>query len=254
MRTGRGLAAGKFRRMWIVAIHANFAVDGAHFAVPIAARPAMHARFPIAIGRTVATAAQKLAVREGHLMAVAGLQQCEVVLIVAIETVVVPPMAAVSHHNIGMFLRHDQVLVRIKPQRRWFVFFVAGVAVEIRQVCTLTNKIRVRFTDCGRIEKIGVYQWNRRPAGAVVRSQDEHGGQHHKKQNQASQYPGRFCAICHNFQKRGCRAGNFTAIRLRSRLHQHQRAESGPAAQLAYCFNERTCAANAFMSSSDNPS
>src|ERR1041385_6077320 len=51
MRTGRGRAAGEFRRVRVVAVHAELAVELPERAIPVAARAAMHAGFPIAIRR-----------------------------------------------------------------------------------------------------------------------------------------------------------------------------------------------------------
>ena len=86
------------------------------------------------IGRAMAAAAKPGAVLKLHHLSVAGLQQLEIGFVVAVETVVVPAVLAVPHHDVGMLLGNDQVLLRVEAQRRRFALLVAGIAVEVRQV------------------------------------------------------------------------------------------------------------------------
>ena len=67
-------------------------------------------------------------------MSIARLQQLQVALIVAIETVVIPIVLPMGHHNVGMFLRNNQVEIRVKTQNRRLSLFMAAIAVEIREI------------------------------------------------------------------------------------------------------------------------
>lgn len=67
-------------------------------------------------------------------MSIARLQQLQVAFIVAIETVVIPVVLPMRHHNVGMFLRNNQVEIRVKTQNRRLSLFMAAIAVEIRKV------------------------------------------------------------------------------------------------------------------------
>src|ERR1017187_3373967 len=73
IRAGRGFAAGEFRRVWIVTIDANFTLRRSRTLFPMAAGAPVCACFPVAIRRTVATAAEQLTVREFHLVTIACL-------------------------------------------------------------------------------------------------------------------------------------------------------------------------------------
>src|SRR5690242_17962706 len=108
VRARRRLTAGKFGRVRIVTVHAEFSIDSAELTIPIAARAAMHTRLPVAISRTVATSAQHLAVGKCHLVTVTRLQQRQVVFIMTIETVVVAPMAAMAHDDVSMFFGDNE--------------------------------------------------------------------------------------------------------------------------------------------------
>ena len=104
MWRGSGFARGEGWRVRVMARCAAQARDVALFAVPVTAGSAMHSGFPIAIRGAVATAAQRRAVGEFQLPAIAGLQLLKVRFIVAIETMVVPVVPAVAH---------GEVLVRV---------------------------------------------------------------------------------------------------------------------------------------------
>ena len=131
MRAGRGFAGRDFGTVRIVAVHADLAFDWAEASVPIATCPAMGSGFPVAIGRPVATAAKERAFRQLNLTPVTGLQQFQVLLVVAVETVVVPVVRPVPHHDVLMFLWNDDIVLRVKPQNRRFAFFMAGVAIKV---------------------------------------------------------------------------------------------------------------------------
>ena len=114
-----------------MAVHADLALDRAGGPVPITAGPAVSSGFPIAIGRPVATAAKQRALNQLNLAPIAGLQQFQVLLVVAVKAVVVSVMRAVPHHDVLMFLRNDDILLCIKPQNRRLAFFMVGVAIKV---------------------------------------------------------------------------------------------------------------------------
>ena len=128
----RGWFAGRdFGMVRIMAVHADLAFNGAGGPFPVASGPAVSPGFPVAIGRPVATAAERRAFRQFDLAPVAGLQQFQILLVVTVKAVVVPVMRPVPHHDVLMFLRNDDILLRIKPQNRRFAFFMAGVAIKV---------------------------------------------------------------------------------------------------------------------------
>jgi hypothetical protein len=67
-------------------------------------------------------------------MLIPSLQQDQVLLVMAIEAVVVAIVAPVSHDDIRVFLGNDEVLIRIEAQGRRFAFFMATVAIEVREI------------------------------------------------------------------------------------------------------------------------
>src|SRR5262249_5619865 len=101
----------------IVAVDADLALQGTGTAVPITPSPAVGTGFPVAIGRSMATAAQPRAFCELHLVPVAGLQELQVLLVATVETVVVPVMAPVAHNDVLVLLRDDDVLLGVESQR-----------------------------------------------------------------------------------------------------------------------------------------
>src|ERR1035437_1457315 len=95
VRTGGRFAAGKMRRVRIVAVHAVLLHGGAHRGVPKSVDPTVGPGFPVAIRGAVAAAAKLGAVLELQFAAVARLQQREVIFVVAVETIIVPAVRAV---------------------------------------------------------------------------------------------------------------------------------------------------------------
>ena len=77
----------------------------------------MDAGFPVAIRRAMATAAERSAVREFQFAFVLRLEEFEVGFVVAIEAVVVSFVAAVMHHDVGMLLGNDEILIGVEAQR-----------------------------------------------------------------------------------------------------------------------------------------
>ena len=128
----RGRFAGRDPGMVrVVAVHADLTLDGAGGPIPIAAGPAVGASFPIAVGRSVAAPAQWSAFRKLDLAPVARLELFQVLLVVAVETVVVPVVRPVAHHNVLVLLRDDEVVLRVKPQNRWLVLLMASIAIKV---------------------------------------------------------------------------------------------------------------------------
>src|ERR1035437_9635782 len=62
------------------------------------------------------------------------------------------------HHNVLMFLRHDDIVLRVKSQRRGFALFMAGVAIKVRQVGFGANQFGVGLPDGSGIEELGINQ------------------------------------------------------------------------------------------------
>ena len=83
--------------------------------IPISIDTAMCAGLPIAVSRPVATTAQRRAVLEFQLPAIARLKDNKIGFIVAIETVVVTLMSAMAHHYVFMFLRNYDIVIGVKP-------------------------------------------------------------------------------------------------------------------------------------------
>ena len=108
----------------------NLPIDRAKFALPVAARAAMNACFPIPIRWAVATAAQSRTVRYLQVATIPCLELFEIVLIVAIETVVVAMVPSVTHDNIAVFFGNDNVAVGVQFKFRRVLLVVAGVTVK----------------------------------------------------------------------------------------------------------------------------
>jgi len=65
-------------------------------------------RLPVAVSGTVATAAERRAVGQGQLPAVASLEEREIGFVMAVVTQIVAVVPAVPHHNITVFPRDDE--------------------------------------------------------------------------------------------------------------------------------------------------
>ena len=130
MRFGSRRARGKRWRMRIVTGGAHLAFNRAQFPFPVTAGTPMHASFPVSVGWTMTTATQGRAFHDFQMPAVAGLEQFQVGLIMAVETIVVAIVPPMRHHNIVMLLWHDDVAFGVQFQFKRLVFFVAGVALE----------------------------------------------------------------------------------------------------------------------------
>ena len=94
----------------------------------------MGSPFPIAISRAMTTPAESGAFGKLELASVTGLQQLQVGFVMAIETQVVAVMSAVAHHDIRVLFRDQEIVLVVEAQRRSFVAFVAGVAIEVRKI------------------------------------------------------------------------------------------------------------------------
>src|SRR5690348_13074495 len=108
-----GFATWNLRAVRVVAIDANLAREALRLRIPVAAGSSVRSSLPVAISRAVATAAEARAVLELYLMAVACLQQLQVLLIVTVEADVIAIVAAVLHHDVLMFLGDEDVVIGI---------------------------------------------------------------------------------------------------------------------------------------------
>ena len=120
--------------MRIVAGRAALAIHLPHRPVPITAGAAMRARFPVAISRAVATAAQIVSVLNLYGAPIAGLEHFEIVLIMTIETVVVPVVSPVRHDDVAVFVGQNDFVIGIEIELQFLVPFVAAVTFEHRGV------------------------------------------------------------------------------------------------------------------------
>src|SRR5437868_9362585 len=144
MRARRGFAAGKFRMMRVVTSGAGLESSRAQVSVPIATRATVDTGFPIAESRPVATAAQRRAFGDFQLLSVPRLQRVELDFIMAVETVVVATMRAMTHHDVLVLVGNEKNTVGAVAKRRCFAFFMANIAIKIRSVRAAGKKFRSR--------------------------------------------------------------------------------------------------------------
>ena len=131
MRTRGGFASGEFWMMRIVASGAGLESQFAHLRIPNASSAAMHTGFPVTQRGTVTTAAQFRALGDLYLPAIARLQRIQLGLIMTVETIIVPTMSAVAHHNVLVFLWDDDIAIGIVADGRGLIFLVTNVTLEI---------------------------------------------------------------------------------------------------------------------------
>ena len=103
----------------------------------------MGAGFPIAIGRTMTTAAKRGAFGEFQLPAIARLKELQICFVVAIVAKVVAIVGSVAHYDVGVFLGNDQVVLVIESQLRRLIAFVTGITIEIGKVGFRGNELAV---------------------------------------------------------------------------------------------------------------
>ena len=91
----------------------------------------MYAGFPIAISRTMTTAAEGRAISDFQLTMITRLESDKIGLVVAIEAIVVATMRAVPHDDVLVFIWDEEFAVCIVTQWWWLVLFMTAVAIEI---------------------------------------------------------------------------------------------------------------------------
>jgi hypothetical protein len=124
---------------------------------------------------------------------IARLQEFQIGFIMAVITVVVAVMSAMSHDDVIMFLRHDHVPLHIQFQLQRLVFLVAGIAVQARGVSARADQVcRGNPRGCGA-DEIGIHQ---RKRGKTLRMPPEievkGNGENNKTQAQESQHHAAF--------------------------------------------------------------
>jgi len=67
----------------------------------------------------------------------------------AIETDIVAIVAAMAHHDIGVFLWDYNVVLGIKAQRRRLVALMAGIAVKVRKIGFGANHLGIGNANSG---------------------------------------------------------------------------------------------------------
>jgi len=148
MRARRRRSARILRRMRVMArntIHSSYRT---HFPLPISAGPAMRSRFPIAISRPVATPAQRCAFREFQLPAVTRLEQLQICIVVTVVAKVVAIVTSMTHDDVRVFLRNNQVVFVVKSQSRCLIFLVTRIAIKIRKVGFSGRQLAIRNSGC----------------------------------------------------------------------------------------------------------
>src|SRR5690348_8487831 len=127
VRRRRRFARREFGLVGIMTGNAIHSRDWPAVAIPITAGPSVCATLPIAVSGTVAASAERSAFGELQLAPVAGLEQLEVRFVVAIETEIVPIMAAMAHYDVRMFFGNDQIVLLVETHSGSFVALVTGV-------------------------------------------------------------------------------------------------------------------------------
>lgn len=116
--------------MRIVAGDTILTLEGAWSPAPISARPPVRSSFPIAVCRSVATAAEQGTVGKSQFASVTRLEEIQIHLVMAVVTVVVPVVVAVCHHQFLVLLGKDYFLIGIQMERQGFSPLVTRVAIE----------------------------------------------------------------------------------------------------------------------------
>ena len=151
----------------------------------------MRARFPVAKGGPVTTAAELTALRKLQLTSVARLQQLQVRLIMTIVTIVVPLMPPVMHHDFLVLLRKDNLVILVIRQRHWFGLVMARVTIKPGNILAGLRQIRVRLARRGDVQKVSIDERiaNHR-SGAAPEIENESGRQREKEKCDACQRQG----------------------------------------------------------------
>src|ERR1051325_5149934 len=162
MRARRRLLRREFRRVRVVAGHAVLALECSDGARPHSADAPVRAGFPIAQGRAVATTAKRGTIEDFQLAAVAGLEQFEIRLVVAVETNVVPVVPAVFQREVLVRLGEDDVLLGVEVQHDGLFLVVARVATKARSIAARAFHLRAGHTDSCGVGELGISEGNRR--------------------------------------------------------------------------------------------
>ena len=126
-------------------------VEPGRIPIPQPAGATVHTGLPIPIGGSMTASAEGRAVAKAHLPSIPCLEEFEILFVMAVETVVVPVVRAMPHHNRIVFLGTDQCVVRIEAQRRRLVFLVAGITVKIRKIGAGSLHLGIGLTNWCRI-------------------------------------------------------------------------------------------------------
>src|SRR5262249_32957998 len=141
---------------------AGLAVDWPKFPVPVTTGASMHAGFPVTVSRAVATPAQGGTINQLQLTAVTGLQQLQICFVVAVETVVIPVMPAVSHDAVLMLFWNHNIALTIQFQLQRLVSLMTDIAIQSGSIATGTHQVCSRLPGGRRADEIGVDQRNGR--------------------------------------------------------------------------------------------
>ena len=142
--------------MRIVTGRAILPCDGAAVPIPKAADAPVNANLPIAIRRAMAGAAQLRAFGQLEVSAVASAQMIQRARIMTIEAIVVSVVSAVAQDQIFVFVRQDDVVVRIPMHLDGLAFVVADVAVEAGSVAAGADQFSGGHAHGGGVRKARV--------------------------------------------------------------------------------------------------
>jgi hypothetical protein len=136
----------------------------------------------------VATAAEWRAFEQFQLVPVARLQQLEVGLVVTVETIVVPVVRAMGHHQIVVLLREDDPLLCVIFQDDLLFVVMAGVAIETRRVAAGSHQFSTGHPDSARIGECRIHRRDRRTVGRATPNLEvkcgRQEGKHHAQQSE----------------------------------------------------------------------
>lgn len=146
--------------MWIVTGDAILFGHRAKSAVPITADASMDTNLPVAVGRSVAIGAEERALFNLKNTSITREQSLHVRLVVAIETGVVPVVAAMAHCQVLMLFWEDEQPIGIEMKLHHLAPLMARVAFHTRGVPTGLPQLSRRLPRRSSVRENRIHQWN----------------------------------------------------------------------------------------------